>query len=433
MASHAAARRGLHAAVALQAYAALYLPEDVDDESVVKGTGGGGGKGQGGGRCKGSGMDKGMGKDNFKGEGQHEQQRQRKRSRPVVRLSPPPLEAPPPPPQLPSSHEIDRQTVAQLPESHETITLSRSMAKLLRYEGRNDLSADENGWVKLLDVAAHLGQDADTILSVAAHSWHKGQASHRFELWQTDDCIWVRATWSKSGGQVITVGSSASSTGGGQSGGQVVEEELDQVELEEEAPFDQWELEEEEQAPASKRPVVPARPLNPGEWICPSCGNLNFAGRETCHFRGCRSNPFKRGDWVCRQCTTHNFRRASTCKVCGCGRANRPYVRYLQGPVLVRLFGGRRSVLHAIFAIEIIIVSIRLSHHDHHPHGRPYRHHHRHGPRSLATCLLHSQAHSFPPTADSERPVCVTRSKSGPGRQSGSDDNFTTWLVYVLL
>ena len=123
-------------------------------------------------------------------------------------------------------------------------------------------------------------------------------------------------------------GSLASSSGGGQSGGQVVHD-LDKEEFEGnvKADFDQEVFEQqafEQEAPASKRPLVPARALNPGEWICPSCGNLNFAGRETCHFRGCKSNPFKRGDWVCCQCTTHNFRSATTCKVCGCPRSNRP-------------------------------------------------------------------------------------------------------------
>jgi len=72
------------------------------------------------------------------------------------------------------------------------------------------------------------------------------------------------------------LGSSAISSGGQAEGGVTIHDE-DEVKDEVKGDLDEEELEEEE--PASRRP-----------WFCQSCGSLNFAGRQTCHFRECKSN-----------------------------------------------------------------------------------------------------------------------------------------------
>ena len=65
-----------------------------------------------------------------------------------------------------------------------------------------------------------------------------------------------------------------------------------------------------------RRPRLPEQ-IPPGSWKCTSCGNINFPGRTSCHFRGCPSNPFKRGDWMCTRCGNHNWSHRMLCNSCG--------------------------------------------------------------------------------------------------------------------
>lgn len=82
-----------------------------------------------------------------------------------------------------------------------------------------------------------------------------------------------------------------------------------------------------------------------GDWLCPKCKNLNFAGREACNMRSCGepkplnpdapvigASPAKGpppgatgrpGDWVCGQCGNVNFPNRMVCNMRSCG-APRP-------------------------------------------------------------------------------------------------------------
>ena len=163
--------------------------------------------------------------------------------------------------------------------------LSKRMAIFLRYHAQ-----DTGGWVELGELVRHLSApDPCALISIAAHSWHPKQQAYRFEVSQYGEQFFVRAAWTKQAGVLVDMDKSTSSAWG--SGGQVVN--------------------------VKSQPRVPNRPLKQGEWLCSSCGNLNFAGRETCHFRGCKTNIFKAGDWICRRCQAHNYRRNSVCHNCG--------------------------------------------------------------------------------------------------------------------
>ena len=254
----------------------------------------------------------------------------------VVRSSPRELPAPPTPPsqhdeqqeeeasEVPGAEFPDDQDDEEVPEDFpvwvyierqdvkkpdgDLENLSRKLAKHLRYEKKN-LQADSEGWCELGHVAQYMQADEESILAVAAHSWHPGQAAYRFEISKYGQRGYLRAAWSKSGGQVVENSHNSSScstampSSSSWSGRPVV--------------LTQGRQQGQEQGKGSKGPVIPDRPLNQGEWKCAACGNLNFKGREKCFFRGCPTNPFKAGDWVCSHCSTHNYRRNSACYRCG--------------------------------------------------------------------------------------------------------------------
>merc|ERR1712013_911467 len=81
----------------------------------------------------------------------------------------------------------------------------------------------------------------------------------------------------------------------------------------------------------------------PGDWICPSCGDLVFAKKSVCSMCGCgpsivstggaapvqfdasasgkgggkSGKAGKPGDWNCLQCGSLNFSARTSCKACG--------------------------------------------------------------------------------------------------------------------
>merc|ERR1719491_722292 len=64
--------------------------------------------------------------------------------------------------------------------------------------------------------------------------------------------------------------------------------------------------------------AMPMQPANmrPGDWMCPACGNHNYASREACNKcqqpkpvapeGGCGGN-WREGDWACPSCGNHNY------------------------------------------------------------------------------------------------------------------------------
>mmetsp|Transcript_48548 Transcript_48548/g.104024 ORF Transcript_48548/g.104024 Transcript_48548/m.104024 type:complete len:230 (+) Transcript_48548:104-793(+) len=60
----------------------------------------------------------------------------------------------------------------------------------------------------------------------------------------------------------------------------------------------------------------------PGDWICPSCSNVNFSNRDSCNKCGePRGNQkrlgMKPGDWICPNCGDLVFATKNQCKMCG--------------------------------------------------------------------------------------------------------------------
>ena len=83
----------------------------------------------------------------------------------------------------------------------------------------------------------------------------------------------------------------------------------------------------------------PAREMRPGDWICPSCANHNFADKLFCN--RCNhpkekagevpgSGPdlqpptqawrFRQGDWMCPACGNHNYSSRTACNRCNAPR-----------------------------------------------------------------------------------------------------------------
>ena len=64
--------------------------------------------------------------------------------------------------------------------------------------------------------------------------------------------------------------------------------------------------------------------LKPGDWLCPACGDHQFAKNVACRMCGAR-NPHptnykkerKAGDWCCPDCRMTNFAKAEECRRCG--------------------------------------------------------------------------------------------------------------------
>merc|ERR1719335_1360732 len=76
--------------------------------------------------------------------------------------------------------------------------------------------------------------------------------------------------------------------------------------------------------------------LKVGDWICPGCGDHQFAKNELC--KQCSTprptegiskkpstTPVRTGDWICTACGDHQFAKNDTCKQC-----RRPRVMWLQ-------------------------------------------------------------------------------------------------------
>lgn len=64
-------------------------------------------------------------------------------------------------------------------------------------------------------------------------------------------------------------------------------------------------------------------PGRPGDWICASCHNVNFASRKVCHNDKCKASPagaerigLKPGDWICPTCGDLVFASKAACKMC---------------------------------------------------------------------------------------------------------------------
>mmetsp|Transcript_58834 Transcript_58834/g.179427 ORF Transcript_58834/g.179427 Transcript_58834/m.179427 type:complete len:262 (-) Transcript_58834:256-1041(-) len=63
----------------------------------------------------------------------------------------------------------------------------------------------------------------------------------------------------------------------------------------------------------------------PGDWICPTCQNLNFSNRNTCNKCGGSGVGqsrlgMKPGDWICKNCGDLVFASKSQCKMCGAAK-----------------------------------------------------------------------------------------------------------------
>jgi len=90
------------------------------------------------------------------------------------------------------------------------------------------------------------------------------------------------------------------------------------------------------------------KPTKPGDWICPACGDLQFASRSTC--RKCGAAPgmqpqpmatmqgyahsfsggkggkqMRPGDWSCPSCGDHNFAKNTLCRRCGTPSPDPPH------------------------------------------------------------------------------------------------------------
>merc|ERR1719440_975995 len=68
-------------------------------------------------------------------------------------------------------------------------------------------------------------------------------------------------------------------------------------------------------------PAMPGpKSMKAGDWLCPACGNHNYASRVNCNRNKCGAlRPgFKAGDWVCRdkECLNHNFANREVCNKC---------------------------------------------------------------------------------------------------------------------
>merc|ERR1740123_1347847 len=82
--------------------------------------------------------------------------------------------------------------------------------------------------------------------------------------------------------------------------------------------------------------------MKPGDWMCPSCGDHQFAKNPACRkcgatkpegagdagggmgmmggMMGGMGGGMKPGDWNCPQCGDHQFARNVTCRKCGAAK-----------------------------------------------------------------------------------------------------------------
>merc|ERR1739838_791441 len=90
----------------------------------------------------------------------------------------------------------------------------------------------------------------------------------------------------------------------------------------------------------------------PGDWICPNCGNLCFAAKQTCNKCGTGNEGverigMKRGDWICSGCGDFVFASKTACKMCGT-----PKVLAVQENVFRNLL--REGVSRVMFLVVLI-------------------------------------------------------------------------------
>jgi len=63
--------------------------------------------------------------------------------------------------------------------------------------------------------------------------------------------------------------------------------------------------------------------MRPGDWMCPVCGNHNYASKTHCNRCGIPKETrvsdkgFREGDWVCLSCANHNYASKESCNKCG--------------------------------------------------------------------------------------------------------------------
>jgi hypothetical protein len=78
----------------------------------------------------------------------------------------------------------------------------------------------------------------------------------------------------------------------------------------------------------------------PGDWMCPSCNNHNYADKVACNKCG---NPkavgaqafgapgqARPGDWMCPSCNNHNYASKAACNRCGGAKPNFPQAPPMQ-------------------------------------------------------------------------------------------------------
>lgn len=59
--------------------------------------------------------------------------------------------------------------------------------------------------------------------------------------------------------------------------------------------------------------------MRAGDWLCPGCGNHNYASREMCNkCQRPKNMPanFRDGDWICPKCSNHNYASKQACNKC---------------------------------------------------------------------------------------------------------------------
>eukprot|EP00434_Breviolum_minutum_P001210 symbB.v1.2.001058.t2/scaffold33.1/size517934/10 len=105
--------------------------------------------------------------------------------------------------------------------------------------------------------------------------------------------------------------------------------------------------EELDAAPPAQVKMAPnGRPMRPGDWLCPNCGDHNFARNPQCrkcgtpkpvtvdmlggagagdvggkgHARSPHGSDLRPGDWICPKCHDHVFARNEHCRRCGQSR-----------------------------------------------------------------------------------------------------------------
>uniref|UniRef100_A0A7S0IN53 RanBP2-type domain-containing protein n=1 Tax=Calcidiscus leptoporus TaxID=127549 RepID=A0A7S0IN53_9EUKA len=67
--------------------------------------------------------------------------------------------------------------------------------------------------------------------------------------------------------------------------------------------------------------------MRPGDWICRACGNHNYSDRTACNRCGLdktvyiASTGMRQGDWICAACKNHNYADKTACNKCKAPKA----------------------------------------------------------------------------------------------------------------